>query len=129
MRIYLAGPLFSTAEREFNARLAALLQRSGTMRWTGARQRYQCDLGFGGAMFDVGSARQIWERRATVTVEMLTRARGAAAPGPAPQRGGNAGVRMAAPPRISPADVAAMQGQLRDEFDLADANWSAWSAS
>lgn len=29
MKIYLAGPLFTTAEREFNARLAELLRRAG----------------------------------------------------------------------------------------------------
>ena len=29
MRIYLAGPLFTTAEREFNGRVAALLRRAG----------------------------------------------------------------------------------------------------
>jgi nucleoside 2-deoxyribosyltransferase len=33
MKIYLAGPLFSTAEREFNARLAALLRQSGHEVW------------------------------------------------------------------------------------------------
>lgn len=29
MKIYLAGPLFTVAERDFNARLAALLRRAG----------------------------------------------------------------------------------------------------
>jgi nucleoside 2-deoxyribosyltransferase len=29
MRLYLAGPLFTTAEREFNDRLAALLRKAG----------------------------------------------------------------------------------------------------
>jgi nucleoside 2-deoxyribosyltransferase len=33
MKIYLAGPLFSTAEREFNARLALLLRESGHEVW------------------------------------------------------------------------------------------------
>jgi nucleoside 2-deoxyribosyltransferase len=33
MKIYLAGPLFSTAEREFNARLAGLLRESGHEVW------------------------------------------------------------------------------------------------
>jgi nucleoside 2-deoxyribosyltransferase len=33
MRIYLAGPLFSTAEREFNARLAVLLRAAGHEVW------------------------------------------------------------------------------------------------
>jgi nucleoside 2-deoxyribosyltransferase len=33
MKIYLAGPLFSTAEREFNARLAQLLREKGHDVW------------------------------------------------------------------------------------------------
>ena len=33
MKIYLAGPLFSTAEREFNARLAQLLRAKGHEVW------------------------------------------------------------------------------------------------
>jgi nucleoside 2-deoxyribosyltransferase len=33
MKIYLAGPLFSTAERDFNARLAAILRGMGHGVW------------------------------------------------------------------------------------------------
>jgi nucleoside 2-deoxyribosyltransferase len=33
MKIYLAGPLFSTAEREFNARLAQALRETGHEVW------------------------------------------------------------------------------------------------
>jgi nucleoside 2-deoxyribosyltransferase len=33
MRIYLAGPLFTTAEQEFNSRLAALLRQAGHEVW------------------------------------------------------------------------------------------------
>ena len=33
MRIYLAGPLFSTAEQEFNSRLTSLLRESGHEVW------------------------------------------------------------------------------------------------
>jgi nucleoside 2-deoxyribosyltransferase len=33
MRIYLAGPLFTTAERDFNARLCALLSAAGHEVW------------------------------------------------------------------------------------------------
>ena len=33
MKIYLAGPLFSTAERDFNARLAAILREKGHEVW------------------------------------------------------------------------------------------------
>jgi nucleoside 2-deoxyribosyltransferase len=33
MKLYLAGPLFSTAEREFNVRLAELLRQKGHQVW------------------------------------------------------------------------------------------------
>jgi nucleoside 2-deoxyribosyltransferase len=33
MRLYLAGPLFTTAEQEFNDRLAALLRKAGYEVW------------------------------------------------------------------------------------------------
>jgi len=33
MKVYLAGPLFSTAEREFNKRLAQLLRKKGHEVW------------------------------------------------------------------------------------------------
>jgi nucleoside 2-deoxyribosyltransferase len=33
MRLYLAGPLFTTAEQEFNTRLAALLRAAGHQVW------------------------------------------------------------------------------------------------
>lgn len=33
MKVYLAGPLFSTAEREFNARIAAALRAAGHEVW------------------------------------------------------------------------------------------------
>ncbi len=33
MRLYLAGPLFTTAEQEFNTRLAALLRDAGYQVW------------------------------------------------------------------------------------------------
>lgn len=124
-------------------RLADLLTRSGTMRWTGRQQRYQCDLGLGGALFEVGSAAQIWNRQATVTIDMLTRARAAAAgragqqrpavplPQPVqPQRpgAGRAGNNPPpAPPRVTQADVTAMQQELRRQFELADANWQSWT--
>ena len=69
-------------------RLAAHLTGVGRMRWTGRNQRYQSDLGFGGRLFEVGTAAQIWNRQATVNEATLTQARaqaGSATPGsPAP---------------------------------------------
>lgn len=113
-------------------RLADLLTRVGRMRWTGQRQRYQCDLGLGGRYFDVGSAAQIWNGAATITVPILTQARaqaggqGAAAQGAPPPRGGPAqGTQPAAPP-VTDRDVVAMQAALRADFVAADTNWQTW---
>ncbi len=98
-------------------RLADLLVRSGTMHWSGALQHYKCDLGFGGALFKVGKAAQIWNHQATVDIPMLKQARaGAAMPAGPP-----------APP-VTQADVTAMQDELRRQFALADANWPNWTA-
>jgi hypothetical protein len=115
-------------------RLADLLTRSGRMRWTGRHQRYQCDLGYGGQFFEVGSAAQIWNRQATVTVDMLTRA---AAQSPTRPASGSSPT----PPRMpvpagtrpsgglaTPQGVSAMQGALRADFEAADSTWQSWRA-
>lgn len=88
------------------------------MRWTGSRQRYQCDLGLGGRFFDVGSAAQIWSRQALVSEAVLTQAR-SQAPGRAPS---------ASIPASTAADVTAMRAALRADFDSADVRWQDWRA-
>jgi hypothetical protein len=111
------------------SRLADLLTRSGRMRWTGTRQRYQCDFGLGGQFFDVGTAPQIWTRQSLVTADALTRARAQAAARPAagaaPARPPAAGARPAAQ-AVTVQDVVAMQAALRADFEAADVNWQAW---
>jgi hypothetical protein len=113
-------------------RLAVHLTRSGRMRWTGRRQRYQSDLGVGGRFFDVGTAAQIWSRQATVTMAMLAEARaqgapaGAAVPGRHPHAHGGAAGPAALPP-VTGLDVAAMREALRADFDAADRHWEAWT--
>jgi hypothetical protein len=94
-------------------RLADLLTRSGTMRWTGQRGVYSCDLGLGGALVPVGSAVDIWNNAATVSVAELQQLRAAARP--------------PVPGPVNAAAVLAMQQALRAQFDLADANWQAWT--
>ncbi len=124
------------------ARLAAHLQNSGTMRWTSnARARparsatYNCDLGLGGTLFNVGTADQIWSGQASVTAANIAQARAEAAalaaqrPNPnnpaIRQRpgGGNPLVQS-----VTQADVRAMQASLREQMELADTNWRAWTA-
>jgi hypothetical protein len=103
-------------------RLADLLTRSGSMRWSGSRGAYQCDFGLGGALYAVGTATQIWSRQAAVTLAHLAHARNAAASRSGPST--PAGPRLPAP---TPADVLAMQNALRAQFELADANWPSWT--
>lgn len=104
------------------SRLADLLTRSGSMRWSGRRQRYQCDFGLHADLFDVGTAAQIWNRQATVTIDVLTRAWTAAVARVSQQRPPQQA------PKITQADVIAMQQELRHQFELADANWQSWTA-
>jgi peptidoglycan hydrolase-like protein with peptidoglycan-binding domain len=121
------------AEIDMATRLADLLTRAGRMRWTGRRQRYQCDLGFGGLLFDVGTAAQIWNRQATITAATLTQAR--AQVGAQPLVGAGAARQQRAPqgaqagaPAVTPQDIAAMRESLRGDFDAADGNWQTWRA-
>lgn len=114
------------------ARLADLLTRSGTMRWGGTRGSYTCDLGLGGSLIPIGTAAQIWNRQATVSVDLLARARAASAVHPAarsqglaPSPGAPAGAGAAA--QATQVDVINMQRELRHQFDLADNNWQNWT--
>jgi hypothetical protein len=116
------------------ARLANLLNRSGAMRWNAIRGSYSSDLGFGGELYPVGSAAQIWNRQATVTVDMPSRARTAQAAqhghqnqGLAPQPAAFGRASPATPANPTQADVLLKQQELRREFELADANWPNWT--
>ena len=115
-----------------SARLANLLQRSGTMRWAAGQGTYQCDLGLGGALYAVGTAAQIWDSRATITAAVLTQARAAAATRAARARQMPAGSqqnRQPIPPvrPATAADVTAMRRSLRAQMELSDANWAEWT--
>jgi peptidoglycan hydrolase-like protein with peptidoglycan-binding domain len=116
------------------ARLADLLNRSGSMRWNAIRGSYSSDLGFGGELYPVGSAAQIWNRQATVTVAMLSRARTAQAAhhghqnhGLAPRPAAFGRAAPAAPANPTQAEVVLKQQELRREFESADANWPNWT--
>lgn len=125
---------WSDAGIDMATRLADLLTRAGGMRWTGRQQRYQCDLGFAGLFFDVGSAAQIWNRQATITAATLTEARSQvggqplAAPGAARQPAGAPRGAPAGAPAVTPQDIAAMRESLRGDFAAADGSWEKWLA-
>jgi hypothetical protein len=105
-------------------RLAVLMTRVGKMKWAGQSQKYKCDLGLSGELFDVGSADVIWARTANVTAEKLKKARA--------QNQATPPVGQSAPPQpaVTEADVTAMRNALRDDFAAADAAaaWPTWTA-
>lgn len=108
---------WSDANVSMKARLAVHLQASGAMRWSLVGGTYRCDLGLGGAHVDVGTAAQIWNLSATLTPASLSQARLAAA----------TAQHLPAPAAATAADVTAMRALLRQQFDLADTNWQAWT--
>ncbi|HQZ83307.1 MAG TPA: hypothetical protein PLR83_08805 [Pyrinomonadaceae bacterium] len=117
---------WNDANVSMTRRLAVHLTNSGTMRWERQRSRYTCDLGFGGALFEVGTAAQIWNREATITAEMIRTGRAAQA-ATRPMQGGQQARPAAAP--VTEQDVRDMRTELRRQFDLADANWENWTAN
>lgn len=113
--------------------LAALLNLVGAMKWEavgGTPRRYNCDLGLGGKLFNVGTAKEIWSLNATVTKAMIAQARtdalmkAALAKGPAAAK---------AVVRVKEADITAddltkMKKSLKDDFFAAEKDWLKWKA-
>ncbi len=108
---------WSDANVTMGLRLAALLQASGSMHWSYAQGSYRSDLGLGGAQISLGTAAQIWNLNANLTPAQLTQARNA----------GAAANGQAAPPPATAQDITAMRQALRNQFELADANWQNWT--
>ena len=110
--------------------LAALLTLVGTMKWAGHNNRYQTDFGLGGNLYDDGTAKQIWEKNATVNKTMLATAQTAALTkakmiaGPASQAWKN--FKPVTENDIKHTEIDAMKGSLKSEFDLAADKWNKW---
>jgi hypothetical protein len=118
---------WSDAGVNMGARLADLLTRSGTMRWSAAHGNYSSDLGLGGAQIPVGTAVQIWNNGATVTLKELKKLRAdAAAAQKHPTTTSSTAAQVPVSVPVTQADVQAVQKRLRQQFELADANWQAW---
>jgi hypothetical protein len=111
-------------------RLVDLLVRSGTMKWSvhhdGKHYQYKCDLGLGGDKADVGSASEIWNEDANITIPVLKTLRDAAAARAAKVAHSNTAPTPAAA-TVTEADVLAMKKALCHQFKLADENWRAWT--
>ena len=99
--------------------LGVLLNRVGEMRWAGYtvdhHRHYECDLGYRGKMFNVGTSIQIWNRRAPVTTKMLNEARA--------QPSNPTGITA---PAVG-SDVDKMRDKLRKDFETADTRWTEWT--
>jgi len=109
---------------DMGVRLADLLTRSGSMKWSvhyvKPHYRYRSDLGWGGAPVEVGTASEIWHGSSPITLADLESARKSI-----PKPVGAAAT--AAQPALAEADVLAMKKSLQHQFELADANWQSWT--
>lgn len=115
---------WSDAGVNMGRRLADLLNKSGSMKWSSfhssadGHYHYKSDLGLGGDLIDAGMGSDIWNESATITLAALQQAVNAAA------------TRTGTPPKtVTAADVTAMKKELRRQFGLADANWQNWTPS
>ena len=106
---------------DMGVRLADLLTRAGTMKWSvhySGHYKYRTDLGWGGGVVEAGTASEIWNGNSTITLEAMKAARQTAPPNPA----------LAGPPApLTATDVIAMKKTLQDQFKLADAAWRTWT--
>ncbi|MGC2661296.1 MAG: hypothetical protein WA324_25360 [Bryobacteraceae bacterium] len=113
--------------------LAALMNLVGKFAWKaehGSPRRYLTDLGFGGTFFNVGTSIEIWDLRATVTREMIAKAKTEVLVRNATPLGA-AAVKAVKPVKVSDVkddDVKNMRKALKDEFVAAEANWEKWTA-
>lgn len=109
-RIHLQA--FNDATVSATRSLARLLTAVGKTKW---QPRYKSDLGYGGALHNVGTAKQIWAGTALVTKAMIAQARSA--------KTGK---------KVTPADIKAqelneMKKTLKGDFELADRHWVKWT--
>ena len=113
--------------------LADLLGRVGKLKWQAEHKiprRYNSDLGFGGKMFTVGTAKDIWNLSATVTKAMVAQAKTEALMNAAKWKG-PAAVKAVVPVKeadIKAADIVSIQKALKDDFVAAEKNWLQWKA-
>ena len=101
---------FSDSNVSMRRSLAYLLDQVGAFYWKHAGGQYTCDLGLGGAFYNVGTSVQIWSGNATVTQQSLAAAYQAA--------------KQAGP--VTPALVAQMKADLKADFVTAEANRFQW---
>ena len=112
---------WSDAGVNMGSRLAVLLASSGTMKWSSfysERFHYKTDMGLGGELVDAGTATQIWNENATISLAVLQKA-----------WNDKAARDKAAPKTAAVADLSTMKKELCRQWQLADAKWTSWTPS
>jgi hypothetical protein len=113
--------------------LVDLMNRVGALKWEAEHntpRRYLCDLGFGGKMYNVGKATDIWNLTATVTKAMIAEGRTEVLKAAALAKG-PAAVKAVVPVKerdVKDEDVKNMRKSLKDDFLSAEKEWLKWRA-
>jgi hypothetical protein len=97
--------------------LVTLLNTVGKTKWAAG---YKSDFGLGGALFPVGTAKQIWAGTATVTKGNLASALTA-------KEAAIKSKKVFKDTDITVKQISEMQKRLKGDFELADANWIKWT--
>ncbi len=96
--------------------LVKLLNTVGKTKWSVG---YKSDFGLGGALFNVGTAKQIWAGNSTVTKANLAAALTA-------KEAAAKSKKVFKEADITFKQVTEMQKAWKGDFELADANWIKW---
>jgi hypothetical protein len=113
---------WSDAGVSMGRRLADLLTKSGSMQWSSTYSsaekhfHYKTDMGLGGDQVDAGTASEIWNENASITLAQLQSAWNS-----------QAGRTKTTAKTAKADDLTAMKKELRRQFELADANWQSWT--
>lgn len=97
--------------------LVKLLNNKGKMKWD---KGYKCDFGLGGALYPVGTAKQIWAGTATVTKANLAVALTA-------KEAAAKSKKVFKEADITQKQIGDMQKALKADFEAADTNWVKWT--
>ena len=97
--------------------LVKLLNTVGKMQWAA---RYKCDFGLGGALYPVGTAKQIWAGTATLTKTDLAAALTA-------KEAAAKSKKVFKEADITQKQISEMQKALKADFEAADTHWVKWT--
>jgi peptidoglycan hydrolase-like protein with peptidoglycan-binding domain len=115
---------FTGAKVSAGRSLVAILNNLGKTKWAhivAKPNRYKSDLGLGGKQYDVGTSRQIWDLKATITKAMLAEAQSAALSAKLKK------VVVVNEVDIKDTDLTDMRKTLKADLEAADTNWKKWA--